>query len=179
MAAKVGDTSVGIAFGGVSVDSTVTATNLTTGSSASAENTDNTTYEAFRVEKYYDYGRMGIELGHLNKKDGATADYFGVEYAYMVYNESIFTPFLGVLADYKRSEITDSSSTIDKSSYDYGLEIGAVIAITKAIDLEIGGRYLRSTLSYEDIQTVAVDPIKTSMDVDNVMQYYFGVNYNF
>ncbi|MFK5938890.1 MAG: hypothetical protein QM497_10900 [Sulfurimonas sp.] len=95
MAGKVGDTTIGAEFGAMHTSSTATATNLTSGANASESGSDNTTYEAIKLENYFDYGRVGLTLGHGNSKDGVDSNYIGMSYDYMFYNESKITPFVG------------------------------------------------------------------------------------
>jgi outer membrane protein W len=103
MAGKVGDTIVGAEFGAMHTSSTATATNLTSGASASESGSDNTTYEAIKLGKYYDYGRVGAALGHGNSKDGVDSNYIAVSYDYMFYNESKITPFIGASLSYAKA----------------------------------------------------------------------------
>jgi len=179
MAAKVGDTIIGVEFGGQHVSSTTTATNLTTGVSASASGSDNTTYEAIKVGKYIKYGRVGVTLGHGNSKNGVKSNYLGASYDYVFYNDSKFSPFIGAIVAYSKTTATGSGFTVNENGFSYGGEAGLTYDISSKFDLEIGARYLSSNASGDDTQTISGTPVKVTVNVDNITQYYFGVNYKF
>jgi outer membrane protein W len=179
MAGKVGDSIVGVEFGAMHTNSTATVTNLTNGASASVSGSDNTSYEAIKLAKYYDFGRVGAVLGHGNSKDGVDSNYIGLSYDYMFYSNSKFTPFIGASLSYAKATAEGEGFSIDETGINYGAEVGLVYDISKHMEFEIGARFLASNMSGDDTQTINGTPIKVEIDVDNIQQYYFGLNYKF
>lgn len=179
MAGKVGDTIVGAEFGAMHTSSTATATNLTNGTSASESDSDNTTYEALKVGKYFEFGRVGATLGHGNSKDGVDSNYIGLSYDYMFYNESKITPFVGASLSYAKATAEGDGFSVDETGVNYGAELGLTYDISNNIEFELGARFLASNMSGDDTQTISGTPVKVDIDVDNIQQYYFGLNYKF
>lgn len=175
MAAKVGDKSVGIELGMSNTKSTAKTTNLNTGVSFSTTDTTKATYEAVKLGQYFEFGRVGVALGHINKKDDVSTNYVSAIYDYMLYNDSKFTPYIGGLVSYSDGTNNYSSFDFHETGFSYGAEIGLLYEISKSFDLEIGVRYLGSNVSGDD----TVQNIKVNVDVDNITQYNFGLNYNF
>jgi hypothetical protein len=174
-AAKIGETSVGFEFGASNTNATTKATNLNTGVSASETGSTDTTYEGIKVGNYFDYGRVGVSVGHVNEKDNVSGNYLGLTYDYMFYNDSKVTPFIGGTVAYSDAPVDFSPLNFHETGMEYGGEIGILYDISKELDLEIGARYLASSASGN--QTVS--NIKVEVDVNTVMQYYFGLNYKF
>jgi len=179
MAANIGETVIGVEFGAMHTSSTGTATNLTTNVSGSATSSDNTTYEALKFGKYFGFGRVGAMFGHGNSKDGVSSNYLGVSYDYMFYNQGKFTPFVGASLSYAKATATGDGFMVDETGFNYGGELGVIYDIAKNIELELGARFLASNMSGNDTQTISGNPIKVNIDIDNIQQYYFGVNYKF
>jgi len=171
MAAKVGDTIVGVEFGGQHANYTTTAVSSSTSAS------ENTTYEAIKMLKYIKYGRVGVSLGHANPKNGSKTNILGVAYDYVFYNDSKFSPFVGAVVSYSTTTAAGFGSNINGLAF--GAEAGLTYDISSKFDLEIGARYLASNASGNDTQTIAGTPINVTVDIDNITQYYFGVNYKF
>ena len=178
-AAQVGDIGIGFEFGTLKSDATNKATNLGTGVSANGDGDVSTTYEALLIGKYFDFGRIGLALGYGNKKDDLTTTYFGVNYDYMFENKSKFTPFIGAIVSYSSSKYDDSLISLTETGYNYGFEAGTTFEISRHFDLEIGARYLWSTVEGDTTETIAGQKIKVEVDVDSVQQIYFGIGYNF
>jgi len=137
MAGKVGDTIVGAEFGAMHTSSTATATNLTNGTSASESDSDNTTYEALKVGKYFEFGRVGATLGHGNSKDGVDSNYIGLSYDYMFYNESKITPFVGASLSYAKATAEGDGFSVDETEVNYGAELGLTYDISNNIELNL------------------------------------------
>ena len=165
-AGKVGDFGVGFEFGSLKSD----ATSSINGVSSDADLS--TTYEAIRLGKYYDFGRLGLAAGLINKEKGTDGKYLGVNYDYMFYNKSQFTPFIGATVAYNWNQ---ANYDIDHNGLMYGPEVGFVYDISDKVELEIGLRYLKSNV--DGSKTVLGNNIK--VDVDSVVQYYIGIGYKF
>jgi len=169
---------VGGEFGGMSLS---TKSSITIGTfSLSEKDTLDTTYEAIKVGKYFDYGRVYGTLGYQNEKDDITSVHLGLAYDYMFRNKSAFTPFLGANISYTKATIDDEdikTLSLDKpKGFNYGLEAGIVYALTKKVELEMGVRYMLSNL--EDSETYAPS-ISAKVESENITQYYLGLNYKF
>ena len=178
---------VGGEFGAQKMKFTDTATATLAGVTASESETSklNATYEALKVGKYFEYGRVYGSLGKQNEKDDFSSYSLGLGYDYMFKNKSDFTPFLGVNASYTKGKIDDADLALmgmDKlKGFNYGIEAGIVYAATKNIELEIGARYMKSNVdsSGSDSVTYAPTVVNAKIEADNVVQYYVGLNYKF
>lgn len=160
IAAQVGDSIVGVELGG-----------MYTNTSGSSSNSNNTIYEAIKVGHYFTYGRAGMAVGHGNSHNGLETNYLGGLYDYMFYNDTKFTPFVGAVLAYSKSTIKDPNFTVNATGFSYGPDAGLTYEINREFDLEIGARYLASNISGNDAQTI--------VDIDNITQYYVGLNYAF
>ena len=169
MAAKVGDTTIGIEFGALNSD----ATSKVNGVSYNGD--IDTTYETLRLGKYYDFGRIGANIGIINKDSGTDGYFIGGAYDYMFYNESKLVPFVGATLSYSWNEWNGSGITVDQDGFQYGIEAGTVYDISDKIELEIGARYLESTV---DGSTTSGGN-KIDIEVDSVIQYYISLGYKF
>ena len=97
MAAKVGDIAIGFEFGGLNSNATSKVNGV------SSDGDIDTTYEAIRLGKYFDFGRLGVAIGKVNKDGGTDGEYIGINYDYMFYNDSKFIPFVGGLVNYSKN----------------------------------------------------------------------------
>jgi len=178
-AAQVGDISMGIEFGTLKSDATAKATIEGIGTFSDNSAGVSTTYEALTVGKYFDFGRIGVGLGYGNKKDDVSTTYIGVNYDYMFYNKSTFTPFIGGILSYSSSKYDDDYVSITETGFSYGFEAGTTFEISKHFDLEIGARYLWSNVEGDTTETILGRDVKIKIDTDSIQQLYFGVGYNF
>lgn len=169
MAAKVGEVGVGLEYGVLNSDA-VSRTN-----GVSADGDLDTTFQALRIGKYYDYGRLGASIGTVNKDAGTDGQFIGVSYDYMFYNDGKIIPFVGLTAAYSWNEWEGSGISIDHDGLQYGVEAGIVYELSGTIDLELGGRYLESNV--DGTKTVGATTIE--LDVDSAVQYYISIGYKF
>lgn len=176
---------VGGEFGAQKMKFTDTATATLAGVTASESETSklNATYEALKVGKYFEYGRVYGSLGKQNEKDDFSSYSLGLGYDYMFKNKSDFTPFLGVNASYTKGKIDDADLALmgmDKlKGFNYGIEAGIVYAATKNIELEIGARYMKSNVDSSFSISDGVNSFNAKIEGDNIIQYYLGLNYKF
>lgn len=169
MAGKIGDSSIGIELGALNSDATYKLNGV------SYDGDLDTTYEQLKVGKYFDFGRIGASVGIMNKEDGTDGYFIGTSYDYMFYNDSKLTPFVGANVSYSWNEWKGAGITVDHDGYQYGVEAGAVYDISQSIEVEVGARYLESTV---DGSTTAFGN-KIEVDVDSVVQYYVSLAYKF
>lgn len=178
---------VGGEFGGMSIDTKVTGSAVIPAESIniSGEEKDTTkaTYEALKVGKYFEYGRVYGTIGKQNKKDDFSSYSLGVGYDYMFKNKSDFTPFLGVNASYTKAKIDDEVIEIlslDKpKGFSYGIEAGFVYAATKNVELEMGVRYMKSNIDESFSISDGTNSVNIKIEAENITQYYVGLNYKF
>ena len=178
---------VGGEFGGMSIDTKVTGSAVIPAESIniSGEEKDTTkaTYEALKVGKYFEYGRVYGTIGKQNKKDDFSSYSLGVGYDYMFKNKSDFTPFLGVNASYTKAKIDDEVIEIlslDKpKGFSYGIEAGFVYAATKNVELEMGVRYMKSNIDESFSFSDGTNSANIKIEAENITQYYVGLNYKF
>lgn len=151
------------------------------GVSESDKDTLNATYEALKVGKYFEYGRVSGSLSRQNEKDDFTSYTLGLSYDYLFKNKSEFTPFVGLNVSYTKGEIDDAdakSISIDKpKGFNYGVEAGLIYAMTKNVELEVGLRYLLSNA--DDAFSSTTPAISAKIEAEHVTQYYLGLNYKF
>lgn len=157
------------------------------------------TYEAIKFGKYFDYGRVYISLGKENgdtwKINGEQLKYsslnLGIGYDYLFKNKSEFTPFMGVSVGYTKGKfdgsLGDQLHLDNVKGITYGANIGTLYSLSKSLDLEIGARYLKHNIdksfngSYYEFDGVDTFSGTSTgkIKVDNSIQYYLGLNYNF
>lgn len=169
MAGKVGDVGIGIEVGALSSNAVSRVNGV------EADGDIDTTYQAIRLGKYFDFGRLGVALGLVNKDSGTDGEYIGITYDYMFYNDSNLIPFVGVVATYSSNTWEGSGISIDHDGMQYGVEAGAVYDLSDKIELEIGARYLESSVDGD----ITVGGNTIELEVDSVVQYYIALNYKF
>ena len=178
---------VGGEFGGMNIDTKIKGSAVIPSESIniSGEEKDTTkaTYEALKVGKYFEYGRVYGTIGKQNKKDDFSSYSLGVGYDYMFKNKSDFTPFLGVNASYTKAKIDDEVIEIlslDKpKGFSYGIEAGFVYAATKNVELEMGVRYMKSNIDESFSFSDGTNSANIKIEAENITQYYLGLNYKF
>ncbi|NOQ31293.1 MAG: porin family protein [Helicobacteraceae bacterium] len=181
-AAKIGDMTVGLEFG--ALNSNYTGTLVTGGNSVDSKQDHDTTFEAIKIGKYFDFGRVSATVGIGNKKDNTTQQYYAIGYDYIFYSESKLTPFIGGTIAYTTVDADNygifEGTSMNYTGFNYGVDAGVIYAITKDIDFEIGARYLLSNVSSNEVtNTVSGTTYKFSGETNNVKQFYIGANYNF
>lgn len=143
----------------------------------------NSTYEAIKVGKYFDLGRVYGSLGYQNKKEDLSSYTFGLGYDYLFKNKSDFTPFIGLNASYTKAKIDDEDMkalSFDKpKGFNYGPEAGFLYAITKNTELEIGIRYMMSDVKETVFIDNGTDTADAKIETEKFIQYYIGLNYKF
>jgi hypothetical protein len=169
MAAKVGESGVGLEYGALKSNAVSRVNGVT------ADGDLSTTYEALRVGKYYDFGRIGATVGIMNKDQGTDGKFVGLNYDYMFYNEGKFIPFVGASLSYSKNQAKGTNYTIDHNGMQYGIEAGGVYELSDKVDLEVGARYLKSNV--DGGTTVSGNVI--AVEVDSVTQYYISLGYKF
>lgn len=165
-AGKPGDIVGGFEFGGLKSDASSSVNGV------KADGDLSTTYEAIRVGKYYDFGRIGANAGLMNKDNGTDGKFMGVSYDYMFYNKSQLTPFIGASLSYSWNE---ANYDIKHDGWEFGPEIGIVYDLSNQVELELGVRYLKTNI--DGSKNVLGNDVK--VDVDSVVQYYIGIGYKF
>ncbi len=165
-AGKPGDVGVSLEFGGLKSDATAKVDGI------SSDGDIHTTYEALRAGKYFDFGRIGGSLGYINEDDGTDGKFVAINYDYMFYNKSQFTPFVGASVAYNWNE---ANYNIKHNGLTYGPEVGVVYDVTKEVELELGARYLKSNVD----GSKNVSGHRVSLDVDSSVQYYMAIGYKF
>jgi len=169
MAGKVGDTVVGLELGILNSDATSKINGV------SYDGDLDTTYEVLKIAKYYNFGRLSGSIGKMNEKDGTDGHFIGATYDYMFYSNSKLIPFVGTTLSYSWNELEDSGVSVEHDGFLYGIEAGALYNISEKIELEVGARYLESTV---DGSTTASGN-KIDLEVDSVIQYYISLAYRF
>lgn len=166
MAAKVGEQGIGIEVG-------VMKTNAESRVNGVVSNGDlDTTYEALKYGKYYDFGRIGASVGIMNEDKGTDGKFVALSYDYMFYNDSQIVPFIGAHVGYSWNE---ANYDIEHDGSLFGVQAGVVYELSKELDLEVGARY--SKTSIDGSKTISGNVV--NVEVDSTMQYYFAVGYKF
>lgn len=170
---------VGGEFGAqnMKIKSTVTVLGVTD----SEKDTMKATYEALKIGKNFEFGRVYGSLGKQNEKDDFTSYTLGLGYDYLFKNKSELTPFIGINASYTKGKVdtaTAASISLDKpKGFNYGVEAGILYAMTKNIELEAGIRYMLSNV--DDTFSSTAPAISAKLEGENIAQYYIGLNYKF
>lgn len=178
---------VGGEFGGMNIDTKIQGSAVIPSASIniSVEEKDTTkaTYEALKVGKYFEYGRVYGSLSKQNEKDDFSSYTLGLAYDYMFKNKSDFTPFLGVNASYTKAKIDGdiySELSLDKpKGFNYGIEAGFVYAMSKNMELEMGVRYMKSNIDESFSISDGTNSADIKIEAENITQYYLGLNYKF
>ena len=143
----------------------------------------NSTYEAIKVGKYFEFGRIYGNLAYQNEKEDLSSYTLGLGYDYLFKNKSGFTPFLGLNASYTKQKIDDAdmkSISFDKpKGFNYGPEAGLLYSVTKNTEIEIGVRYLISDVKDTVSINNGTDTANMKFETEKVIQYYVGLNYKF
>ncbi|WP_041963696.1 outer membrane beta-barrel protein [Sulfurospirillum cavolei] len=188
VAAEMGNSwFVGGEFGGMNIDTKIKGSAVIPSESIniSAEEKDTTkaTYEALKIGKYFEYGRVYGSLAKQNEKDDFSSYTLGVGYDYMFKNKSDFTPFLGVNASYTKAkidgELYDVLSLDKPKGFNYGVEAGFVYAMSKNLELEMGVRYMKSNIDESFSFSDGTNSANIKIEAENITQYYLGLNYKF
>ncbi len=166
MAAKVGETVVGLEFGASKINATTTVNGVTYDGDGSS------THEALSLGKYYSFGRVGVYGQIVNNNDIKSA---GLTYDYMFYNDSKFVPFIGVSAGYNWYTAEGAGLAVDTTNFTYGVQAGVVYELSKTVDLEGGARYIKT--STDDSGTVPANYIL--VPTESIVQYYLSLAYKF
>jgi len=166
MAAKVGETVVGLEFGASKINATTTVNGVTYDGGGS------TTHETLSIGKYYNFGRVSAYGQIMNKNDGKAV---GLSYDYMFYNDSAFVPFIGISAGYNWTTAEGAGLAVDTTNFTYGVQAGVVYELSKTVDLEGGVRYIKT--SEDDSGTVPANYIL--VPTENIVQYYLSLGYKF
>ena len=178
---------VGGEFGGMNIDTKIKGSLIVPSASINIDveekDTTKATYEALKVGKYFEYGRVYGTIGKQNKKDDFSSYSLGVGYDYMFKNKSDFTPFVGVNASYTKAKIDDEvieNFSLDKpKGFSYGIEAGFVYAATKNVELEMGVRYMKSNIDESFSISDGTNSANIKIEAENITQYYVGLNYKF
>lgn len=166
MAAKVGESGVGLEFGALKSNATSSVNGVKSDGDLS------TTYEALRYGKYYDFGRVGVSVGLMNEDKGTDGKFIGASYDYVFYNDSQFVPFVGASLGYSWNE---ANYDIKHNGFTYGVEAGLVYELSKELDLELGARYSKANIDGSKV----VSGTNVTVDVESVTQYYISLGYKF
>lgn len=137
-------------------------------------------YEAIKVGKYFDYGRVYGSLGRQNKKDAFSSWNMGVGYDYLFKNSSSWTPFIGVNGLYTKGKDETTFATLynlkHPEGFSYGAEVGLIYAMASNVDFEVGARYMNNKDVEESRRSGADYGI---FEGKQTLQYYIGINYKF
>lgn len=143
----------------------------------------NSTYEAIKLGKYFDFGRVYGNLAYQNKKEDLSSYSVGLGYDYLFKNKSDFTPFLGLNASYMQAKYNGDLAkelSVDKpKGFNYGAEAGLLFSITKNTELEIGVRYIMSDVKDTSSIDNGIEKADVKLEAEKIIQYYVGLNYKF
>jgi len=115
--------------------------------------------------KYSDYGRLYASGTYVNSSDTFNnSSLFSLAYDFIFpIVENTFSLYAGPTVGYTMFK----EESIDLSGFHYGAEAGAIVEISKKIELETGIRYLKERGSYG------------SYDLNSLQTLYFQVNIYF
>ena len=126
------------------------------GTSISGDESDSSV--TLKIGKYLgSLGRIYGGYTAYNTDDNIDISSYSLGYDYLIYNNSNFTPFVGLnvgnvnyeekglQASIAGSGLTVNKDTIDISGVYYGVEVGALYEASKNLDIEIGIRLAKTT----------------------------------
>ena len=151
-----------------------TATNLSTGATASTN--DNGGSQTLKVGYYFNANnRVAAFYQNINVDDGS-GSVVGIGYDYLFGNNDV-KPFVGAILGRGSNsyDSTDNIPSIDISGMVYGAQIGLNYSFNENFSVEAGYRYLGSNM--ED--TINVSGTNVKLEVDNISNWYVGLNYRF
>lgn len=174
-------------FAGIGIGSTNAEYTISTVSTD-----DSSGSQTIAVGKYLgEAGRMHLNYTMYNEEAGVDVSSYGVGYDYLFYNNSKFTPFIGLSVgnfNYEASGLqaamtsaglTASKDKLDMSGIYYGAQLGGLYEITKSFDIEFGLRLLQTTGDDSVAITSGATTVNITAEVDAATQWYIGANYNF
>lgn len=159
---------------------------------ATISDSDSASTYSIKAGKYLgNAGRVYIGTSFYNSESNVDVNSYAVGYDYMFYNKSKFTPFIGVNVGYMSYEakgldaalagsgVTSSSDKVDISGVTYGAEIGGAYEVHKNFDIEVGARFIMSSADDSITFSDGTDSVAVAFEIDNPVQWYVGLNYNF
>ena len=178
-------------FGGLEVGST-SADFKAEVAGLSLNTSDSGGSQSIKVGKYLgNAGRTYAIYTRYNTDSNVDLNSYGVGYDYLFYNSTSFIPFIGVNLGYFNykasgldaalagSGVTSSSDSINISGLTYGLNIGAMYEINKNFEIEAGARFIANNADDTVTFTNGVNSVALKGEIDKIVQYYIGLNYNF
>jgi hypothetical protein len=168
-AAKVGQAGVGIEVGILKSGATAKVNGV------SSDGDIDTTYQALRLGKYFDFGRIGASLAIVNEDGGTDGKNFGIAYDYVFYNDGEFVPFVGAHLGYSKNEWSGRSVSIDHNGAVYGVQAGLIYDAFEEFEIEIGAKYSKTNID----GSASFPGYQIDLEVDNTMQYYVSVGFKF
>ncbi|NOQ32022.1 MAG: outer membrane beta-barrel protein [Helicobacteraceae bacterium] len=171
----------------INVDMTASATGTSAGTSTSISGG----FQAIKIGKYFEYGRVYVTYANYNTTGNTDMSSFGAGYDYLINNSTNWTPFIGAnigsfsykesggIASASSAGFTTTKDTIDLSGASFGANAGVLYSINSNFDLEAGLRI--STTSASDNMTWTKNGIDVNLEskVNTISQIYIGANYNF
>jgi len=122
--------------------------------------TESTTYQQFKIGKYFDTFRVCIDLD-AGKNIGAGFDYL------INMNNSKFTPYIGTGLYYTSHDFKGG----DAKGISLPVVVGSLYKIDDKFDFEFGFRYIFDTYEYKSSTL--------KYKYKNGQNYFVGINYNF
>lgn len=137
----------------------------------SASSSDDGGSQTLKVGYYFDANnRAAISYQNINIDDGDAAT-FSIGYDYL-YGTNDIKPFIGAIVGYGTAE---DSTDIDISGLIFGGQVGVNYAFNENFSAELGYRYMKSNMD----DTVRVTGIDVKLEIDEISNWFFGVNYKF
>ena len=135
--------------------------------------------QSIKLGKYLgNMGRVYGILGRVNA-DGGDITNFGVGYDYLIYNNSDFTPFVGLTLGHQQFDI--DGTNFDISGLTYGIELGVEYTLNKNFGIEFGYRVnlndSKETLTIRNSSVYADQTIDYTLEGAKI--WYIGANYHF
>lgn len=105
--------------------------------------------------------------------DETDAGIYSVGYDYLIGATNATKPFIGAFVGY--GTIEDNEMGMDLSGAVFGAQIGVKIALNDNFSLETGFRYMKTNMD-DSMNIYGVD---VDLEVDDVKNLFFGMNYKF
>ncbi|QFR43013.1 outer membrane protein [Sulfurimonas xiamenensis] len=135
------------------------------------ESYDDASY-TFKAGYYIDANsRVYASYQYIDVEDGDSA-FYGVGYDYLIGNGAL-KPFVGAFVGYGSAE--DDEGYVDMSGTVYGGQIGLNYAINENFSAEAGYRYMKSNMD----DNIVESDINVNIEIDEIKNWFVGVNYKF
>ena len=142
------------------------------GSSSSSTNDGGS--QTLKVGKYFDNNSRAAVFYQNASGADSTVGYFGIGYDYL-FGDGPLKPFVGVMLGYGKDSKNNYHEVV--SGLVYGIQAGVNYELNTNFSLEAGYRIMASNMKVSQAETVST--YAHDIKIENIKNWYVGVNYKF